>query len=91
MTHTTIKPATPNRLPHTLSEPRKALSVHLRAMCTPSELDWLIKERDILMAERAELVAALRDVCAVPMADFADCPLGKARALLARLDAKGAE
>ena len=33
-----------------------------------------------------QLVAALREVCAVPMADFADCPLFKARALLRSLN-----
>lgn len=36
-----------------------------------------------------ELVAALRELCADPSADFVDCPLGKARALLAKLGEGG--
>ena len=39
-----------------------------------------------LLADRARLIEALRELCATPSADFLDCPLGKARALLRRIE-----
>ena len=81
-----------HRLPHTLSEPRRSIAPSLRAMCTPSELAWLIKERDLLMAEREQLVAALRDTQehleARPNDTGLDIIRQKNRALLARLGAE---